>query len=208
MILSVTDLAVARGGLALLQDVSLALGPGQALALRGANGIGKTSLLRTIAGLLPSAAGRIEVAAEDVAYAGHANGVKDALSVDENLRFWSDTYGTTLGDRAKSALDLAVLSDRPARQLSAGQSRRLGLARLVVSGRRLWLLDEPTASLDAASVALFADLLSAHLAGGGAALVVTHGADLAGLENFDLTPHRVRAGAGDADEAFGGGNLG
>ncbi|MCB2110783.1 MAG: heme ABC exporter ATP-binding protein CcmA [Defluviimonas sp.] len=209
MILTVSDLAVAQGGMAILEGLSFDLAPGAALVLRGPNGIGKTTLLRTVAGLLPPRAGRIALPAEGTAYAGHADGLKAVLSVAENLRFWARIYGTADIAPALSAMDLQAHADRPAQTLSAGQKRRLGLARLLVSGRRLWLLDEPTVSLDAASVGLFAGAVRAHLARGGAALMATHvdlGLDEAEL--LDLLAFRARPPAagqgGGFDGAFDG----
>ncbi len=185
----VEGLAVVRGGVPLLEGVGFALRAGEALALRGPNGVGKTSLLRTVAGLQPPLAGRIE--SEEAAFAGHADGVKGQLTVAENLAFWSRVFrGGRIGP-AMEAFGLADLADRPARDLSAGQRRRLGLARLLVTGRPLWLLDEPTVSLDAASTALLTAALDAHRAGGGGALISTH-LPMDGVPSLDLAPHRAR----------------
>lgn len=170
----VTDLAVARGGLTVLQGLTFALAPGQALILRGPNGIGKTTLLRSLAGLQPAVAGVISLPPDAIAYAAHADGLKATLSVTENLAFWAAVFGTDRVDQALDAMNLRALADRPAANLSAGQKRRLGLARLIVSGRPLWMLDEPTVSLDAASVSLFAAVVRAHLTAGGMALIATH----------------------------------
>lgn len=192
MLLTVEDLAVARGGIAILAGVSLALGPGEALILRGPNGIGKTTLLRTVAGLQPALAGRIVLPPEGAAYSGHADGLKATLTVAENLTFWARVYGQGAIAPALAAMDLETLAERPAQNLSAGQKRRLGLARLLVTGRRLWLLDEPTVSLDAASVAMFAAAVRAHLATGGAALMATHiELGLAEAATLDLAPFRA-----------------
>lgn len=192
-LLTVEDLAVARGGLRAVEGVSFALDAGQALILRGPNGIGKTTLLRTVAGLQPPVAGLISMQDDAVAYAAHADGLKSALSVAENLRFWARIFGGGQIGAAMTAMDLLALADRPAGALSAGQKRRLGLARLLVTGRPLWVLDEPTVSLDTASVARFATAIRAHLAAGGAALMATH-IDL-GLQearDLDLTAYRAR----------------
>lgn len=202
-LLSVHDLGVARGGLRRLEGVSFDLSPGCALVLRGPNGLGKTSLLRCIAGLQQPVAGRIAMPEDAVAYAGHADGLKSALTATENLAFWASVFGTSEAASvardvaaALTALDLAPLADRPAATLSAGQKRRLGLARLIVARRPLWVLDEPTVSLDQASVARFAGVLAAHLRQGGAALIATHvELGLPGARDLDLTPHRARPGA-------------
>lgn len=209
MELSVSGLAVARGGIAVLEGVSFRLAAGRALVVRGPNGVGKTTLLRTIAGLQPALEGSVSVPAENMAYAAHADGLKAVLTVEENLRFWASVYGTRDVERALEGMDLVALRDRRAANLSAGQKRRLGLARLLVTGRALWLLDEPTVSLDAASVALFAGVVRAHLAAGGAALMATHiDLGLAEAEVLDLAPFRARAPAaggrrGEFDEVFG-----
>jgi len=202
--LAVSDLSVARGGVPVLVGISFAVAPGQALVLRGPNGIGKTTLLRTLAGLQPPLAGTITGAGEVAAYASHADGVKAALTVAETLRFWADLYGRSLAEGVFADFDLAGLRDRPGGTLSAGQKRRLGLARLAVTGQGVMLLDEPTVSLDAASVAGFARWLKArHLAEGGIAVIATHielGLDAPVL---DLTPFRAAPDArGGADEAF------
>lgn len=193
MVLIVQSLAIARAGVAVLENLSFALGKGRGLILRGPNGIGKTTLLRTIAGLQEPLAGRIEVATEDLAYASHADGVKSRLTVRENLEFWAAVHGTRDVAGAIEALNLRDLSDRFAGNLSAGQRRRLGLARLLVSGQSLWLMDEPTISLDAASVALFAQVVTRHLAAGGSALMATH-IDLGiTADVLDLGPFKARA---------------
>ena len=205
MDLTVTDLACARGGVTVLEGLSLTLPAGRALVLRGPNGIGKTTLLRTIAGLQPAVAGLVSLSPENLTYAAHADGLKAALTTRENLAFWAAVHGQRAVDAALDAMNLTLLQDRLAQHLSAGQKRRLGLARLLVTGRPVWLLDEPTVSLDAASVALFADVVRAHLAAGGAALIATH-VDL-GLDEamvLDLTAFRAQSRSHDGafDEAF------
>lgn len=202
--ISARGLHIARGGVPVLQDLSFDLSPGQALVLRGPNGIGKTTLLRTVAGLQPVISGQIEVDADTLAYIGHADGIKTTLSVRENLSFWAQVFGRKDISGALQAYKLDNLADRPAGMLSAGQKRRLGLARLLVTGRALWILDEPTVSLDVDAVAMFAATVKSHLATGGAALLATH-IDL-GLEEaevLDLTPFKATTSAADAfDEAF------
>ncbi|SOB98262.1 heme exporter protein A [Rhodobacter sp. JA431] len=192
-LLSVENLTVSRGGLAVLEGVTFSLQAGRALVLRGPNGIGKTTLLRTLAGLQPPLAGSVSMPGEAMAYAAHADGLKATLSVRENLAFWAAIYETQTVEQALDQMNLRGLEGRAAHSLSAGQKRRLGLARLLVTGRPIWVLDEPTVSLDAASVALFASAVRAHLATGGAALMATH-IDL-GLEEaevLDLAPFKAR----------------
>jgi heme exporter protein A len=202
--LSLSNLAVARGGVTVLSGLTLTVAAGQALILRGPNGSGKTTLLRTLAGLQPPAGGAFDLAPESVAYAAHADGLKATLSVAENLSFWSRIYGGPPIDHALVALDLTQLTRRRAGELSAGQKRRLGLARLLVTGRPVWLLDEPTVSLDVASVALFAGVVRDHLGQGGLAVIATH-VDL-GLPEatvLDLDPYRARViHSTGFDEAF------
>ena len=204
MLLEVSELSIARGGVRVLEGVSLALAPGAALVLRGPNGIGKTTLLRTVAGLQPPLAGRIAVAPESLVYAGHADGIKATLTVAENLAFWARVFGTTDISQAIDAFALGPLATRPAGALSAGQKRRLGLARLLVTGRAVWLLDEPTVSLDVDAAAMFAGAVAAHLAAGGAALLATHiELGLDGATAVDLAPYRARAAElDDFDGAF------
>lgn len=204
MDLRVTDLAVARGGIAVLEGVSFTLAPGRVLILRGPNGIGKTTLLRTVAGLQPALAGKIGLDREAMAYAAHADGLKATLSVEENLTFWAQVFCTGVIEPALEVFALNDLRQRPAGALSAGQKRRLGLARLLVTGRPVWVLDEPTVSLDTDAVAMFAAAIRAHLVGGGMALIATH-IDL-GLEEaavLDLGPFKARAPVdGHFDEVF------
>ncbi|UWQ17089.1 heme ABC exporter ATP-binding protein CcmA [Jannaschia sp. M317] len=196
MNLDVTDLACRRGEAVVLRGLSFRLSAGEALVLRGPNGAGKTTLLRTLAGLTPPAAGRIDAPEDAMAYGAHADGLKTQLTVRENLAFWAATFGTgTRGlDRAVDAFDLAPLLSRRAADLSAGQKRRAALARMTLTERPIWLLDEPTVSLDAANVARFARAVGAHLAGGGAALIATH-IDLGLPETriLDVTPYAARS---------------
>lgn len=202
-LLSLETLSCARGGVVVLEGLSLTIHPGEAWVLRGPNGSGKTTLLRTIAGLQSPSAGQVEADDDAIAYASHADGLKAMMTVTENLTFWARLFGARDIAPALEAFDLTGLRNRRAGALSAGQKRRLGLARLLVTGRPVWVLDEPTVSLDAASVTLFADAVRAHLDGGGAALIATH-IDL-GLEANVLDVSGFRpTGPSDAafDEAF------
>lgn len=182
--LAAYDLSCQRGGRTVFDGLSFALRPGEALLVSGPNGAGKTSLLRQIAGLLPLAAGRLEVegAAADAEipelchYVGHLNAVKASFSVRENLAFWAaflDGDGASL-DRSLAAFGLGSLAELPAGLLSAGQKRKLALSRLFAAPRPVWLLDEPQVSLDAASVRLLDTAIRDHLDAGGIALVASH----------------------------------
>jgi heme exporter protein A len=194
--LRVEGLAVARGGVAVLDGLTFTVEAGQALILRGPNGAGKTSLLRVLAGLAQPLAGRVVMPPESAAYASHADGIKAALTVRENLRFWADLYDQPWAEGVLDDFDLRSLVHRPAATLSAGQSRRLGLARLGVIGRPILLLDEPTVSLDAASVARFAAWLrERHLARGGLAVIATHVPLGLDAPELDLSRHRAEPAA-------------
>jgi heme exporter protein A len=183
--LCVEQLRVARGDRVIVDDLSFMVSAGEALLLTGANGAGKTTLLRALSGLMPKAGGtvRLEDGAADTDvgeqchFIGHLNGLKSGLSAAENLAFWANYLGGAGGLTVRDALaqfELSALADIPAGGLSAGQKRRLGLARLLVVYRPVWLLDEPTVSLDAQSVGLLAGVIEAHLAGGGIVIAATH----------------------------------
>lgn len=179
------DLACERGGRVVFAGVNFSLADGEALVVTGRNGAGKSSLLRMIAGLLHVAAGRLELSgsgedatlAEQAHYLGHLDAVKPSLSVGENLKFWAAFLGTSRAPikAALDAVDLAPLTDLPAAYLSAGQRRRLSIARLVAVKRPLWLLDEPTSALDTPSQSRLAMLMRDHLADGGMIVAATHG---------------------------------
>lgn len=184
MILRAEGLAAFRAERLVLRDVNFAVDRGGALLVLGPNGSGKSTLLRLLAGLKPADAGAVlwdgeEVARDPVAhagrvtYVGHLDAIKPALTVAENLRFNARLAG---GDPAAAlaALDLTPLAELPARMLSAGQRRRLALARLALSRAPLWLLDEPTLGLDAGSVGRLGALLAAHRAAGGVVVAATH----------------------------------
>jgi heme exporter protein A len=182
--LTVEGVSVERGGRTVLSELSLTVAAGEAILLLGANGAGKTTLLKAIAGLLPPAAGNIELSvgdrelplAERAHYVGHANGVRASLSVAENAIFWAQFLGngTQTVQPALERFGLDALASVPAGYLSAGQRRRLGLVRLLLAERPLWLLDEPTTSLDAKSTATLTQVVDAHIAGGGLAVIATH----------------------------------
>jgi len=185
MRLMATGLACERGGRPVFSGLDLAVDGGQALAVVGPNGAGKTSLLRVLAGLLPAAAGRVSLAGgepeaslpEQTHYLGHQDALKPALTVKENLAFWTAYLGGAGGaaDGPLASVGLSALAETPAAYLSAGQRRRLSLARLLAVRRPVWLLDEPTAALDAAAQAMLGGLMRTHLAGGGIMVAATHG---------------------------------
>ncbi|NRA99113.1 MAG: heme ABC exporter ATP-binding protein CcmA [Rhodobacteraceae bacterium] len=174
MELKVESLACVRSGMPVLSDVSFSVAAGEALILRGPNGSGKTTLLRTLAGLQPATEGSVKAPEDSMIYAAHADGIKGTLSVAENLQFWAALYGYRDIGPAFTAFGLKTLVNRPAQKLSAGQKRRLGLARLLVSRRPIWLLDEPTVSLDTDGVARFAEAVRNHVGAGGLAVIATH----------------------------------
>ena len=174
MLLSVNDLSVSRGGRVLLQRVSFDLLAGQVFFLTGKNGIGKTSLLRSLSGLQPSDVGQVTAPQNNVVYAAHLDGIKPMLTVAENLAFWAAVFGTSNCEETLDQFELRPYRNAMAGALSAGQKRRLGLARLLVSKRNIWLLDEPTVSLDQASVIKFTSILNTHLDAGGGAVIATH----------------------------------
>jgi len=185
MKLVVDNLSCARGRRVVLERVGFAAAAGESVLLSGANGSGKTTLLRTLAGFMTpqSGAAWLEGGPEGFGldecchYVGHLNGIKAGFSVDENLAFLAAYLGgdgLAAIDEAAYAFDLEPLRHVPAGFLSAGQKRRLGLARLVLAWRPVWLLDEPTVSLDVASQGLLADAVRAHAASGGIIVAASH----------------------------------
>jgi heme exporter protein A len=199
-----SDLICVRGGRQVFAGLSFAVRAGEALVISGPNGAGKTSLLRMVAGLLRVEAGRIELVGgdpdrtipEQAHFLGHQDALKPSLSVAENLRFWMrylgegeaagqtpPAGGTARSERdepkavvrALAAVGLDELTDLPAGYLSAGQRRRLSIARLLAIKRPIWLLDEPTAALDTAAQTRLAELMRGHVSGGGLILAATHG---------------------------------
>jgi len=174
--LSARDLAARRGDHVVFSGVSLSIDAGRIYLLRGANGAGKTTLLRTLAGFAPPAAGTLDRSDDATVFLGHADGVKAALTARENIFFWRALYDAkpAAAERAVETLKIAPYLHQRASTLSAGQKRRLSLCRIAMSGRPVWVLDEPTAGMAAASFAAVVSLLDAHCAGGGAAIVATH----------------------------------
>lgn len=190
MRLSVENLACLRGGRRVFEGVSFEIAGGAFATLRGPNGSGKSSLLRAMCGLVPTDRGEVRLSVdgaeetlradrdalqERLMYAGHLDAVKPQMTVAENLDFWRRFYGGAADTLAVlERFSIGHIADAPAAYCSAGQKRRLGLARLAVSRRPVWLLDEPTVSLDVETVAVFAEHVRAHCDGGGIALIATH----------------------------------
>lgn len=205
MRLTAIDLACHRGGRDVFSGVSFALGAGEALTVTGRNGAGKSSLLRLVAGLVRQTGGRLQLEggdpelsiAEQAHYLGHQDAVKPSLSVGENLEFWAAFFGagSIKVHDALETMGLGGISALPAAYLSAGQRRRLSIARLISVKRPIWLLDEPTSTLDAAAQERLADLMRSHLAEDGLILAATHTSlGLAGVQELrlgDLDPAPV-----------------
>ena len=205
MAISAKSLSVSRGGINLLEGLNIELNSGQAGILHGPNGVGKTTLLRALAGLQPIESGKIEYSIDDVCYSGHADGVKPTLTVRENLEFWADIFGNHSIIEAAEQFMISDFLDLKVGTLSAGQKRRVGLSRLGLTGRSIWLLDEPTVSLDQTSVSIFENIIKDHLLKNGCALIATH-IDL-GLEDsakiIDLSKYQSQLGKlSRSDEAF------
>jgi heme exporter protein A len=185
MRLFASDLACRRGGREVFAGLGFALVAGEALSITGRNGSGKSSLLRVIAGLVPPAGGQIALEggdseltiAEQAHYLGHQDALKPSLTVMENLQFWTRYLGGAgpAAEGALAAVGLAGLAELPAAYLSAGQKRRLSMARLIAVQRPIWLLDEPTSALDTSGQGRLTELMRAHLAGGGLILAAAHG---------------------------------
>ena len=205
MAISAKSLSVSRGGINLLEGLNIELNSGQAGILHGPNGVGKTTLLRALAGLQPIESGKIEYSIDDVCYSGHADGVKPTLTVRENLEFWADIFGHHSIIEAAEQFMISDFLDLKVGTLSAGQKRRVGLSRLGLTGRSIWLLDEPTVSLDQTSVSIFENIIKDHLLKNGCALIATH-IDL-GLEDstkiIDLSKYQPQSGKlNKSNEAF------
>jgi heme exporter protein A len=181
------DLACVRGGRKVFSGLAFGIGAGEALVVTGPNGAGKSSLLRLVAGLVRLSGGKLTLEGgdpeltigEQAHYLGHQDALKSSLSVAENIAFWAGFLGgSDTGTRVSAALatvGLRALARLPASYLSAGQRRRLSIARLIAVGRPIWLLDEPTSALDTAAQAMLAELMRAHRAGGGLILAAAHG---------------------------------
>jgi heme exporter protein A len=193
LILEAENLAGVRGPRTLFEDLSLQLAAGEALELRGPNGSGKSTLLRILAGLTRPETGVVRYASKGDSesarhYLGHADAVKPNESAGQQARFWARFFGRPeeAANIALKRLGLASRRDVPGRGLSAGQRRRLALARLLIDPRPVWLLDEPGAALDVEGQATMNDLVAEHLAGGGVVVAAVHGTGFAGARALDI----------------------
>lgn len=195
-------LSAKRGEDLIFQDISFEIAAGRALVVKGPNGSGKSTLLRVLAGLLPAVSGtaRLDAAAHPVErlgeachYLGHRNAMKRELTVAENLAFWKAFLGDLAGGKsfgveaATEAVGLGGIAHLPFGYLSAGQQRRMAMAKLLVAWRPVWILDEPTAALDVSAEAMFAGLVTDHLSQGGIAIAATHQPlELTGVQELHL----------------------
>ena len=205
--LTAENLTAIRGGRVLFRDLSFRVEAGRALCVEGANGAGKTSLLRMLAGFLVPASGKIrfgdgedgEERGKRVGWLGHQDAVKPQMTVRESLSFFAQLYRSDGNvEDAMEAVGLSRLASLPGQYLSAGQKKRVALARLKLCGRPLWLMDEPLASLDVAGKTIAADLIAAHCASGGVAIVATHETLGIGCDRIQIPP--PPAGGGNSIE--------
>lgn len=182
MWLEAKNLSCERGGRMVFQNLSFGIAAGEFAELRGPNGSGKSSLLRLLAGLNVPESGNLTfeggkeeaTIAEQAHYIGHLEANKPALTVQENLNFWSELFGAGINPKATSFFNLDGLADDQALLLSAGQKRRLALTRLVLAHRPIWLLDEPSVGLDSASLILLQNQIKNHVGTGGIVIAATH----------------------------------
>ena len=194
--LSASNAGCDRAGAAIVRGVSFALKAGEGMQLFGPNGSGKSSLLSMFAGLIPPAEGAVRWRADGVEtdrppeasvfFLGHEASIKPALTGEENLRFWAKTYGGGNVESALQSVDAMAFRHLRARALSAGQRRRIDLARALLARREVWLLDEPAAAIDRSGVAIIRRLIDDHLARGGVAIVATHDDLSGGFKRLEL----------------------
>jgi heme exporter protein A len=196
--LSISDLSFERYFERVFEPVSFELTAGSLLLITGSNGCGKTTLLRLLAGLLEPSEGEMHCP-EHPLYAGHNPAIKDDLSVEENIRFWMKFMGTRKSDTGDELcqqvieeIGLTPVAQQEGRTLSAGQRKRCSLARLLFCDEKLWLLDEPYSNLDREGIAMLDRIIKAHLDGGGACIMTTHGS--LRPEGFELQECHMQSG--------------
>ncbi|MEO1793025.1 MAG: heme ABC exporter ATP-binding protein CcmA [Pseudomonadota bacterium] len=217
-------ITISRGGRTVVRDLSFSVHAGSALIVRGPNGAGKTTLLRALAGLIAIDGGAFRLTHESepagttadesvradvpitdhIVYVGHTNGLKSGLTVQENLSFWTAYAGVPRGaiSDALARFGLVALADIPVEHLSAGQRRRAGLARLITAPQPIWVLDEPTTSLDQASAQRVGEAINEHLGRGGIAIAATHLAlDITHADTLDLRSRAIAENALDLSPA-------
>ncbi|MCY3873002.1 MAG: heme ABC exporter ATP-binding protein CcmA [Rhodobacteraceae bacterium] len=216
MDLEVTDLACRYGSRLIFSGVGFRVGPGGLLVVHGPNGSGKTTLLRCLAGLARPASGTIRIDSDQSTFLGHRSAVTATMSVADNLRFWANVHGYFGKDadvrtqKAAELLNITPYIDQPAGSLSAGQRRRLGIARIHAAGRAVWLLDEPTTALDADSITGFGTLLEDHLEAGGQAVLTSQKPEFSdSAASIDLAVHSGMAeGKTDGESIYSGVSAG
>jgi heme exporter protein A len=193
LVLTVENLAAARGLRVLFEGVNLKIGGGEILELRGPNGSGKSTLLRILAGLTRQMAGEVRLVRDNDEsprhYLGHADAIKPGETAAEQALFWARFFGRSdqAAFEALERMGLASRAEVPGRGLSAGQKRRLALARLLIDPRPVWLLDEPVAALDTQGRTLVDGLVADHVAQGGLIVAAMHGPGFAGARTFDIS---------------------
>ena len=192
MHIELSNICCARGGQAVLQNVSFSLGLGQCVLLRGGNGTGKTTLLKTLAGLANPSSGRLKIDADSAVFLAHSNGLKPALSVAENLHFWARIYcaDKTHINAVITDLHLTALRDYPAHTLSAGQCRRVAFGRILLAKAAIWLLDEPLAALDKDNANLIKTIIESHCKTGMAVISTHQDLAVSNATDIDLTQFR------------------
>jgi heme exporter protein A len=191
MSLIADNISCERNGRLVFSNISFVVRTGECAELRGTNGSGKSSLLRLLAGLLSSSAGKVTFDADEgfktaLHFIAHQDAIKNAMTVGENMQFWCDVLGGSSIAKALAAFELGPLQHEPAQFLSAGQRRRLTLSRLFLSPRPMWLLDEPMTALDQSTHALLRAHIRAHLKDNGIVIAATHG-DLGILPHHTIT---------------------
>ena len=185
------NLSCGRSGQPVLAGIALDVGAGEGLAVIGPNGSGKTTLLRTLAGLNPALGGQLTIPGQGLAYLGHRNGIKGRLTVAENIRHWAMLYGKQLPSGLIEAFGLSDLAATEAGMLSQGRQRLTALACTAATGSRIWMIDEPAASLDDVNAQIFSQVLDRHCEGGGMAVIATHREfPTAGMQVLDVANFR------------------